>query len=86
MCSQVYPTKIAVKDVRPSFAYTEIVPAESLFEAAVEAMAVSKKGVLAELPLPPGTGFTIRVKAPEEEDTVTVAKVLVARRSRKRSE
>ena len=52
------------------------VPAESLFEAAVEAMAAFKKGVLAEIQLAPGTRLTIRVKAPEEEHTVTVAKVL----------
>jgi hypothetical protein len=50
--------------------------AESLFEAAVEAMAAFKKGVLSEMPLAPGTRLTIRVKAPEEEHTVTVAKVL----------
>jgi hypothetical protein len=52
------------------------VPAESLFEAEVEAMAAFKKSVLAEMPLAPGTRLTIRVKAPEEEHTVTVAKVL----------
>jgi len=28
------------------------------------------------MPLPPGTRLTIRAKAPEEEHTVTVAKVL----------
>jgi len=52
------------------------VPAESLFEAAVEAIAAVKKGILAKMPLPPGTRLTIRAKAPEEEHTVTVAKVL----------
>jgi hypothetical protein len=52
------------------------VPAESLFEAAVEAMASFMKGVLAEMPMAPATRLTIRVKAPEEEQTVTVAKVL----------
>jgi hypothetical protein len=52
------------------------VPAESLFEAAVEALAAFRHGVLAEMPLAPGTRLTIHVKAPEEEHTVTVAKVL----------
>jgi hypothetical protein len=52
------------------------VPAEILLEAAVEAMAAFKHGVLAKMPLAPGTRLTIRVKAPEEEHTVTVAKVL----------
>ena len=52
------------------------VSAESLFEAAIEAMAAFKNSDLAEAPLPPGTRLTIRVKAPEEEHTVTVAKVL----------
>jgi len=52
------------------------VPAESLFEAAAEAMAAFKQSVLAEMPLAPGTRLTIRVKAPEEEHTVTVSKVL----------
>jgi len=50
------------------------VPDESLCEAAVEAMAAFK--VLAEMPMAPGTRQTIRVKAPEEEHTVTVRKVL----------
>jgi hypothetical protein len=53
-----------------------VLPAESLFEAAVQAMAAFKKSVLADMPLAPGTRLTIRVKAPEEEHTVTVAKVL----------
>ena len=52
------------------------VSAESLFEAAVEAMTAFKHSVLAETPMPPGTRLTIRVKGPEEEHTVTVAKVL----------
>jgi hypothetical protein len=52
------------------------VPAESLFEAAVEAMAGFKNSVLMDTPLPPGTRLTIRVKAPEEEHTVTVAKMM----------
>jgi hypothetical protein len=52
------------------------VPAESLYEAAVEAMAAFRRSVLAEMPLGPATRLTIRVKAPEEEHTVTIAKVL----------
>ena len=52
------------------------VPAESLYEAAVEAMAVFRRSVLAEMPLGPATRLTIRVKAPEEEHTISVAKVL----------
>lgn len=52
------------------------VSAESLFEAAIEAMAAFKHSVLAHTPLPPGTRLTIRVKAPEEEHTVSVSKVL----------
>ena len=52
------------------------VPAESLFEAAVEAIAAFRRSVLAEMPLGPATRLTIRVKAPEEEHTISVAKVL----------
>ncbi len=52
------------------------VPAESLYEAAVEAIAAFRRSALAEMPLGPATRLTIRVKAPEEEDTVTIAKVL----------
>jgi hypothetical protein len=52
------------------------VSAESLYEAAVEAMAAFKQSVLPDAPLPPGTRLTIRVKAPEEQHTVTVSKVL----------
>ena len=52
------------------------VSAESLYEAAVEAMAAFKQSVLAEVALPPATRLTIRVKAPEEEHIVTVSKVL----------
>jgi hypothetical protein len=36
----------------------------------------SGREVLAEMPLGPGTRLTIRVKGPEEEHKVTVAKVL----------
>src|SRR5215467_14107045 len=56
--------------------HTVRVPAESLYEAAIEAMAAFRHSVLAELPLGPATRLTIRVKAPEEEHSVTVAKVL----------
>jgi hypothetical protein len=56
--------------------HTVRIPAESLYEAAVEAMAAFRRGVLAEMPLGPATRLTIRVKAPEEEHTITVAKVL----------
>jgi hypothetical protein len=52
------------------------VPAESLYEAAVEAIAAFRRSVLAEMPLGPGTRPTIRVMAPEEEHTVTIGKVL----------
>jgi len=52
------------------------VPADSLFEAAVEAMAAFRHSILADMPLGAGTRLTIRVKAPEEEHTVTVGKVL----------
>jgi len=52
------------------------VPAESLYEAAIEAIAAFKHSALAEMPLGPATRLTIRVKAPEEEHTVSVAKVL----------
>jgi len=56
--------------------HTVRVPAESLYEAAVEAMAAFCRSVLAEMPLGPSTRLTIRVKAPEEEHMVTIAKVL----------
>lgn len=39
-------------------------------------MAAFKHSVLAEMPFGPATRLTIRVKAPEEEHTVTVGKVL----------
>ena len=56
--------------------HTVRVPAESLYEAAVEAMAAFRRGEFAEMPLGPGTRLTICVKAPEEEHTISVAKVL----------
>jgi len=52
------------------------VPAESLYEAAVEAIVAFRRSVLAEMPLGPATRLTISVMAPEEEHTVTIAKVL----------
>jgi len=39
-------------------------------------MAAFRRSVLAEMPLGSATRLTIRVKAPEEEHTVTIAKVL----------
>jgi hypothetical protein len=50
------------------------VPAESLYEAAVEAIAAFRRSVLAEMPLGPGTRLTISVKAPEEEHMITIGK------------
>jgi hypothetical protein len=52
------------------------VPAESLYEAAVEAIAAFRRSVPAEMPLGPATRLTIRVNGPEEEHTVTIGKVL----------
>ena len=52
------------------------VPAESLYEAAVEAIAAFRRSVLAEMPLGSATRLTTKVKAPEEEHTVTIGKVL----------
>ena len=52
------------------------VPDESLYEAAVEAMALFRRGLFEDVPLGPATRLTIRVRAPEEEHTVTVGKVL----------
>ena len=52
------------------------IPAESLYEAAVEAMAAFKRGAFTEMPFGPTTRLRIRVKAPEEEHTITVGKVL----------
>lgn len=52
------------------------VPAESLYEAAVEAIAAFRRSVLAEMPLGRATRLTIRVMAPEEQHTVTIGKVL----------
>ena len=52
------------------------VPAESLYEAAIEALAAFRGVAFAETPLGPATRLTIRVKAPEEQHTISVAKVL----------
>jgi hypothetical protein len=52
------------------------VPAESLYEAAIEAMAAFRRGDFAEMTFAAGTQLRIRVRAPEEEHTVSVGKVL----------
>jgi Bacterial regulatory helix-turn-helix protein, lysR family len=52
------------------------VPAESLYEAAVEAMAAFRLGAFAEMTFGSAAQSRIRVKAPEEEHTVSLGKVL----------
>lgn len=52
------------------------VPAESLYEAAIEAMALFRRGAFAEMTFGAGTRLTIHVKAPAEENIVSVGKVL----------
>ena len=52
------------------------VPAESLHETAIKAIAAFKHSVLAEMPFGPARRLTIRVKAPEEEHTIFIGKVL----------
>jgi hypothetical protein len=52
------------------------VPAESLYEAAIEAMAAFRRGAFAEMTFGQATQLRIRVRAPEEEHTITVGKVL----------
>jgi hypothetical protein len=52
------------------------VPAESLYEAAIEAMAAFRRGVFAEMTFGPATPLRILVRAPEEEHVVTVGKVM----------
>jgi hypothetical protein len=52
------------------------VPAESLYEAAIEAMAAFRRGAFAEMTFGQATQLRIRVRAPEEEHTVTVGKVM----------
>ena len=52
------------------------VPAESLYEAAVEALAAFRRLAFAEVTFGSATKLRIRVRAPEEEHTVTVGKVM----------
>jgi hypothetical protein len=52
------------------------VPAESLYEAAIEAMAAFRRGAFAEMVFGSATQLRIRVRAPEEEHTVSVGQVL----------
>jgi hypothetical protein len=52
------------------------IAAESLYEAAIEAMAVFRRGAFAEMTFGSATQLRIRVKAPEEEHTISVGKVL----------
>lgn len=52
------------------------IPAESLYETAIEAMAAFRRGAFAEMAFGPATRLTVRVTAPEEEHMVTVGKVL----------
>jgi hypothetical protein len=52
------------------------VPAESLYEAAIEAMAAFRRGAFAEMTFGAARQLKIRVRAPEEEHTVTVGKVM----------
>jgi hypothetical protein len=56
--------------------HTVRVPAETLYEAAVEAMAAFRRCGFADVTLSSGTQLKTRVRAPEEEHTVTVGKVL----------
>ena len=51
------------------------VSAASLYEAAVEALAAFRHSGFADTTFGPATRLTIRVKAPEEEQTVTVGKL-----------
>jgi hypothetical protein len=72
-----YPAPVAFHSrILKASEHSVQVPAESLYEAAVEAMAAFRRSVLAEMPLGSGTRLTIRVKAPEEEHTITIGKVL----------
>ena len=52
------------------------VPAESLYEAAIEAMAAFRRGAFAEMIFGSATQSRIRVRAPEQKHTVSVGKVL----------
>jgi hypothetical protein len=51
------------------------VSAATMYEAAVEALAAFRHSGFADATFGPATRLTIRVKAPEEQHTVTVAKV-----------
>jgi hypothetical protein len=52
------------------------IPAESLYETAIQAMAAFRRGAFAEMAFGPATRLTVRVTAPEEEHMVTVGKAL----------
>jgi hypothetical protein len=52
------------------------IPAESLYEAAIEAMAAFRRSGFADVTLGPATRLRILVRSPEEEHAVTVGKVL----------
>jgi hypothetical protein len=52
------------------------IPAESLYETAIEAMAAFRRGAFAEMAFGPATRLTVRLTAPEEEHMVTVGKAL----------
>jgi hypothetical protein len=51
------------------------VSAATMYEAAVEALAAFQRSGFSDSTFGPATRLTIRVKAPEEEHTVTVAKL-----------
>jgi hypothetical protein len=55
--------------------HTVHVSAATMYEAAVETMAAFRHSGFADTTFGPATRLTIRVKAPEEQHTVTVAKV-----------
>jgi hypothetical protein len=69
-----------VRSCLVSFADTEgiehsiRVPAESLYEAAIEAIAAFRRCAFVEMTFGSGTQLRIRVRAPEEEHTVTVGR------------
>lgn len=51
------------------------VPAESLYEAAIEAVAAFRRGAFMEMIFGSATQLRIRVRAPEEEHVISVGKV-----------
>jgi len=51
---------------------------QSLYEAAIEAMAAFRRGAFAEMTFGRATQLRIGVRAPEEEHTVTAGKVFMA--------